>query len=147
MNRRRGSNRPPPPPPQAQAGGVPAAAAVTPGARVAIVLKADQASGRETAGTVAAVLTRGEHPRGVKVRLGDGRVGRVRRLLPTTTTTTTTTAARSVAVDCRLEPEEPPPRTLADFFVPAAVARCPVCEAFEGDEAAVTLHVEREHFS
>jgi hypothetical protein len=26
------------------------------------------------------------------------------------------------------------------------MAKCPVCNVFEGDEAAVTHHVERSHF-
>ncbi|KAI9020610.1 hypothetical protein DFJ74DRAFT_643980 [Hyaloraphidium curvatum] len=37
--------------------------------------------GPPVAGTVAEVLTRGDHPYGVKVRLDDGRVGRVRSIL------------------------------------------------------------------
>ncbi|TGO14476.1 hypothetical protein BTUL_0052g00140 [Botrytis tulipae] len=40
----------------------------------------DQGSGREMKGFVEELLTRGDHPRGVKVRLRDGRVGRVQRL-------------------------------------------------------------------
>ena len=36
-------------------------------------------------GVVADVLTKGDHPRGVKVRLVDGRVGRVQRLAGTET--------------------------------------------------------------
>lgn len=53
---------------------------VTPGAFVSIVLKVDQPIGREVQGVVQDVLTRDNHPRGIKVRLGDGRVGRVQRL-------------------------------------------------------------------
>ncbi|KAM0756436.1 hypothetical protein T439DRAFT_352123 [Meredithblackwellia eburnea MCA 4105] len=44
---------------------------------VKIILKQDQPTGRTVEGTVKEVLTRGDHPRGVKVRLTDGRVGRV----------------------------------------------------------------------
>jgi uncharacterized repeat protein (TIGR03833 family) len=52
------------------------------GIRVAIVLKADQASGRLTEGMVADILTNSPtHPHGIKVRLEDGRVGRVKRIL------------------------------------------------------------------
>jgi len=48
------------------------------GLEVDIVLKADQASGRRTRGVVADILTRSpHHPHGIKVRLQDGRVGRV----------------------------------------------------------------------
>jgi len=42
-----------------------------------MVLKVDQPTGREVQGFVAEVLTSGDHPRGIKVRLRDGRVGRV----------------------------------------------------------------------
>ncbi|KAF6801025.1 MFS multidrug transporter [Colletotrichum sojae] len=56
---------------------VPSTATVVRGASVNIVLKADQPTGRTVAGTVQDVLTRGNHPRGIKVRLTDGRVGRV----------------------------------------------------------------------
>ena len=53
------------------------------GLRVAIVQKADQASGALTEGVVHDILTSSpEHPRGIKVRLASGEVGRVRRILP-----------------------------------------------------------------
>ncbi|KAK1621973.1 hypothetical protein BDP81DRAFT_466453 [Colletotrichum phormii] len=55
----------------------PTIATVVRGAGVNIVLKADQPTGRTVSGTVQDVLTRGNHPRGIKVRLADGRVGRV----------------------------------------------------------------------
>lgn len=48
------------------------------GARVKIVLKADQPTGKLTEGIVARILTKsGRHPHGIKVMLGDGQVGRV----------------------------------------------------------------------
>ncbi|KAG8165999.1 hypothetical protein KVR01_004551 [Diaporthe batatas] len=53
---------------------------VVPGAGVNIVLKADQPTGRTVQGVIAHVLTRGDHPRGIKVRLTDGRVGRVQTM-------------------------------------------------------------------
>ena len=56
---------------------VPKFSAIHRGSPVNIVLKADQRTGRLTTGHVAELLTRGDHPRGVKVRLGDGQVGRV----------------------------------------------------------------------
>ncbi|MCJ1327715.1 hypothetical protein MMC10_004388 [Thelotrema lepadinum] len=59
---------------------VPPAAALHAGVSVNIVLKADQRSGKLTPGRVADVLTRGDHPHGVKVRLQDGRIGRVQSL-------------------------------------------------------------------
>lgn len=53
---------------------------VVPGAGVNIVLKADQPTGRTVQGVIGDVLTRGNHPRGIKVRLTDGRVGRVQSM-------------------------------------------------------------------
>lgn len=60
---------------------VPPIRAVQPGGGVSIVLKEDQQSGHQVKGIVADLLTRGDHPRGVKVRLRDGRVGRVQGLV------------------------------------------------------------------
>ncbi|KAJ4417899.1 hypothetical protein N0V85_001639 [Neurospora sp. IMI 360204] len=51
-----------------------------PGAGVNIVLKVDQPTGRTVSGTIQDVLTKGNHPRGIKVRLTDGRVGRVQSM-------------------------------------------------------------------
>lgn len=59
---------------------VPSTREVLPGARVNIVLKEDQPTGRTVVGVVQDVLTRGNHPRGIKVRLADGRVGRVQTM-------------------------------------------------------------------
>jgi uncharacterized repeat protein (TIGR03833 family) len=59
---------------------VPNIAQVVRGAGVNIVLKADQPTGRTVSGHVQDVLTRGNHPRGIKVRLADGRVGRVQSM-------------------------------------------------------------------
>ncbi|KAI4844550.1 hypothetical protein E4T44_06125 [Aureobasidium sp. EXF-8845] len=59
---------------------VPNTTQVVPGAAVSIVLKADQPTGREVQGLVQNVLTSGNHPRGIKVRLSDGRIGRVQRM-------------------------------------------------------------------
>ena len=48
------------------------------GAHFRIVLKQDQRSGKLTEGIVKDILTNSsEHPHGIKVRLVDGRVGRV----------------------------------------------------------------------
>lgn len=60
---------------------VPSINQVVTGAFVSLVLKVDQPTGREVQGVVADVLTRGNHPRGIKVRLTDGRVGRVQRMV------------------------------------------------------------------
>jgi len=57
-------------------------AEITPGLEVGIVLKADQASGRITHGIVQDILTNSPfHPRGIKVRLTSGEVGRVRHII------------------------------------------------------------------
>ena len=49
---------------------------------VAIVLKQDQRTGRETVGVVKDLLTKSPtHPHGVKVRLTDGQVERVKKIL------------------------------------------------------------------
>ena len=54
---------------------------IQPGMSVAIVLKADQHSGRLTHGTVRDILTRSaRHPHGIKVRLTTGQIGRVKRI-------------------------------------------------------------------
>lgn len=50
------------------------------GTGVNIVLKADQSSGKLTTGRVADILTRGDHPHGIKVRLINGQIGRVQPL-------------------------------------------------------------------
>ena len=57
-------------------------AAVRPGMTVDIVLKRDQRSGRRTRGVVAEILTNYSfHHHGIKVRLKDGRVGRVQEIV------------------------------------------------------------------
>lgn len=51
------------------------------GLRVAIVLKADQKTGKLTEGIVRDILTKSpEHPHGIKVRLEGGAVGRVKKI-------------------------------------------------------------------
>ena len=53
------------------------------GAEVDIVLKADQPTGKLTHGKVAEILTSDSfHPRGCKVRLEDGQVGRIQKIYP-----------------------------------------------------------------
>ena len=59
-----------------------AGASVKPGLRVKIVLKKDQASGRLTEGVVKDILTNSsKHPHGIKVRLQNGQVGRVKQIV------------------------------------------------------------------
>lgn len=54
---------------------------IKPGLKVAIVLKKDQRTGRLTEGVVADLLTKSPtHPHGIKVRLEDGQVGRVKEV-------------------------------------------------------------------
>jgi uncharacterized repeat protein (TIGR03833 family) len=52
------------------------------GQRVNIVLKKDQRNGVLTEGVVQNLLTKSpSHPHGIKVRLEDGQVGRVKEIL------------------------------------------------------------------
>ncbi|GMK45607.1 MULTISPECIES: YwbE family protein [Paenibacillus] len=56
-------------------------ASVKPGLEVDIVLKQDQRTGKLTRGVVKDLLTNSPtHPHGIKVRLTDGQVGRVKRI-------------------------------------------------------------------
>jgi len=55
---------------------------IKPGMRVRVVMKQDQRSGALTEGTVKEILTNSPtHPHGIKVRLMDGRVGRVQVII------------------------------------------------------------------
>ncbi|HRY76705.1 MAG TPA: YwbE family protein [Candidatus Paceibacterota bacterium] len=52
------------------------------GSRVEIVLKTDQKTGVLTRGIVAEILTNSSfHPHGIKVRLENGQVGRVQKII------------------------------------------------------------------
>lgn len=197
---------------------VPRTHQVLPGALVNIVMKADQPTGRQVRGTVQNVLTKGDHHRGIKVRLTDGRIGRVQSMAvgaspmqsssgPTSSTMDDLNQDPSLlpAPENGREPrggrgyrpryrdvrfEDPPDAApeqmdLGAFIVPSrrkgrgkkrvntslpdemdtsegitgssssgyqasadvtsAIATCPVCGTFEGDEAAVAHHVA-EHF-
>ncbi|PRO65447.1 YwbE family protein [Alkalicoccus urumqiensis] len=56
-------------------------AAIKPGMKVKVVQKQDQRSGKLTEGTVASLLTNSAtHPHGIKVKLTDGVVGRVKEI-------------------------------------------------------------------
>lgn len=158
--------------PQQAAGTVPTLRQVVPGASVFIILKDDQSTGQETAGVVQDVLTSGNHPRGIKVRLQDGQVGRVQRMggdgsQPTSGSPSGSAAGSGpsrpfshkytdVREDEHLYPSEPPARSLADFIPAFAdepspppnagpVVKCPFCDDFEGDEPAVTHHIDEVH--
>lgn len=55
---------------------------IHPGLKVTIVLKQDQRTGKQTVGIVKDLLTNSPtHPHGIKVRLTDGQVGRVQKIL------------------------------------------------------------------
>ncbi len=54
---------------------------IKPGLRVSIVLKENQKSGKLTEGIVKDILTNSSvHPHGIKVRLENGLVGRVKEI-------------------------------------------------------------------
>jgi uncharacterized repeat protein (TIGR03833 family) len=55
---------------------------IKPGITVLIVLKQDQRTGKLTKGIVKDILTKSSnHPHGIKVRLMDGQVGRVKEII------------------------------------------------------------------
>ena len=55
---------------------------IKPGMTVDIVLKKDQRTGKLTRGVVKKILSPGSnHPRGIKVMLTNGQVGRVQRIV------------------------------------------------------------------
>lgn len=57
---------------------------IKPGLEVDIVLKQDQRTGKLTRGVVKDILTNSpSHPHGIKVRLQDGQVGRVKNIYET----------------------------------------------------------------
>jgi uncharacterized repeat protein (TIGR03833 family) len=61
---------------------VPTRTQIHPGLRVRIVLKQDQPTGKLTEGIVKDILTSSPtHPHGIKVRLMEGQVGRVKEIV------------------------------------------------------------------
>ncbi|NUQ83154.1 MAG: YwbE family protein [Anaerolineales bacterium] len=55
---------------------------IKPGMTVLIVLKQDQRTGKLTKGIVRDILTKSmNHPRGIKVRLESGLIGRVKEIV------------------------------------------------------------------
>jgi uncharacterized repeat protein (TIGR03833 family) len=105
------------------------------GLNVNIVLKADQSTGKLTTGKISRFLTRGDHPRGIKVALTDGRIGRVQSMASNSdsngsTATDATSAqsdtrqfsqiqlgrgARGIQDDYRLDPEPAETSSLLDY--------------------------------
>jgi uncharacterized repeat protein (TIGR03833 family) len=74
---------------------------IRPGLTVDIVLKDDQPTGKLTRGIVKDLLTNSSnHPHGIKVRLQDGRVGRVQAIISQPTT-------KPVATPKPVQPEKP----------------------------------------
>ena len=56
---------------------------IKPGARVRVVQKQDQRTGKLTEGIIKDILTSAPtHTRGIKVRLTNGVVGRVKEIMP-----------------------------------------------------------------
>jgi uncharacterized repeat protein (TIGR03833 family) len=61
---------------------IPPRSSIKSGVNVAIILKADQRTGRLTYGVVRDILTSSPvHPHGIKVRLTSGDVGRVQEIV------------------------------------------------------------------
>lgn len=61
---------------------IPTRTSIKPGLTVLIVLKQDQQTGKLTKGIVKEILTKSPtHPHGIKVRLMDGQVGRVKEVV------------------------------------------------------------------
>jgi uncharacterized repeat protein (TIGR03833 family) len=61
---------------------IPTRTLLKPGLRVRIVLKQDQTTGKLTEGILKDILTSSPtHPHGIKVRLMDGQVGRVKEII------------------------------------------------------------------
>jgi uncharacterized repeat protein (TIGR03833 family) len=61
---------------------IPTRLQLKPGLRVRIVLKQDQPTGKLTEGILKDILTSSSvHPHGIKVRLMDGQVGRVKEIV------------------------------------------------------------------
>ena len=174
---RNNTRRPPRNSAQGPSSNVPNFQQVVSGAPVSIVLKADQPTGREVQGIVKDLLSRGDHPRGIKVRLQDGRIGRVQRMANVDLTPPQnqgsiqaaprlqTTGVGQEEMDEQSYSQEPAPGTLADFLpgfeseeaptnspqgdrvdFASANIKCPICDKFEGDESAVSHHME-EHFT
>ncbi|PYI07744.1 hypothetical protein BO78DRAFT_442646 [Aspergillus sclerotiicarbonarius CBS 121057] len=137
---------------------VPTTREVIPGAAVHIILKKDQPTGRTVSGTVAEVLTRGNHPRGIKVRLVDGRVGRVQSL-----SSGGEAPEERIGLDAYVTnsggrqrgrgnrgrggqgegqgPSQGQSQGQGHGDFEYGIVTCPVCGQFEGDEAAVAHHV------
>jgi len=75
---------------------------IHPGDSVEVVLKKDQSTGKITRGIVKEILTGSPfHPHGIKVRLTDGKVGRVKNLNPKEKTPTSTDSSSPSQISTR----------------------------------------------
>lgn len=116
---------------------VPRITQLTSGVPVNIVLKADQRTGKLTTGKISDILTRGDHPRGIKVRLTDGQIGRVQSLslpganmngeaviasahstVPPISQIRSRRGTRGLQDDYRLDPEPADTNSLLDYVRP-----------------------------
>ncbi|RHY30858.1 hypothetical protein DYB32_003969 [Aphanomyces invadans] len=118
---------------------------IVPGLSVAIVQKHDQPTGRLTYGVVAETLTGSAvHPRGIKVRLMDGTVGRVQHIrrendrhLPTAQFKSDNAEAEG----CQAQP--PPTSSLLDWIQPSLCApkASPLTSSEQGHDHALDARV------
>ncbi len=116
--------------------------AIVPGTPVSIVLKCDQRSGHLTNGIVQSVLTNSaNHPRGIKVRLTSGQVGRVQHIQSRNHTTAQQPVAVAQHSDYNSDNVDDNPRrgggTLGDWFPSVPSARSPAETDIAVSEAVV----------
>ncbi|KAI9357264.1 P-loop containing nucleoside triphosphate hydrolase protein [Zopfochytrium polystomum] len=105
-------------------GPVPPYSQLKQGLGVAIVLKQDQPTGRTVMGFIREVLTRGDHPRGVKVRLTDGRVGRVKFLtgrMESNESSSASKTSKSAKIAKQQQPAKSAPSFISGFGAKPAV--------------------------
>ncbi|RHY50917.1 hypothetical protein DYB38_011926 [Aphanomyces astaci] len=93
---------------------------IAPGLSVAVVQKHDQPTGRLTYGVVAATLTSSAvHPRGIKVRLTDGTVGRVQHIQPADASKVHTASSFACTDESDFVRPPPPTTSLLDWMHPS----------------------------
>lgn len=106
---------------------VPKSSQLFPGLNVHIVLKADQRSGKLTPGKITDILTKGDHPRGIKVRLADGQIGRVQSIYSGDASSSVSSAPDQTSASFHASPSYPSRRGLqqdvrSDGHDPAAIS-------------------------
>jgi uncharacterized repeat protein (TIGR03833 family) len=110
------------------------------GSEVSVVQKQDQGTDRRTSGIVSEILTNSAyHPRGIKVRLVDGTVGRIAGPSEQTDTSTSYTGNMNAVEDHNAEGPQrpslfdymvlplPPPNRAIINAPPVAEWACPAC--------------------